>query len=246
MKQLRFSSNLSRHLSSLSAALISISLGIAYAQPAILTNQHADIGVAFENGEFEPHVHDETNDTEYAPGDAVLQVGPASASLVPADSRFSFLGTAGSRIYVLPQIQNPSLLFLGLAAEEIETGVFTEDRIRLDLKRVQGPGDFFLYSTSGVLGNPSVSYNSRDGISAADSAVLLAGGHTDFNWAFSQPGDYKLTVEASGTLVDGGQLLRSAEVDFHFQVIPEPGTWAIFATGSAIGMMFWARRRNRS
>lgn len=185
---------------------------------------HVDVGVAFEDGAWDLHIHDETTDTEYEPDEAVLVVREAARTAVPADERFAFLGAAGAPLWVLPQVEDERLLFLGLAAEEVDKGVFRGDQIRVTLKQVQGPGHFFLYSTSGVTGAPDVRMNSRDGLSdGADFADLLAGGHQDFNWAFTAPGTYAITFEASGTLVDGGQALSSGPVTYTFQVEPQPG-----------------------
>ena len=43
---------------------------------AVLTHQHADIGLAFEADAWDLHVHDESNNAEYAPDEALLYVGP--------------------------------------------------------------------------------------------------------------------------------------------------------------------------
>ena len=202
------------------------------AQPAILSNQHADIGVGYEDGRLIPHVHDESSDMEHKPSEALLQVGIESATVVPADARFSFLGTPGSRIFLLPQNQHPNLLFLGLAAEEIEKGVFDGDAIRLNLRSVKGPGDFYLYRTSGILGNPVITFNSSDGLSSEDSVLVPAGSHSDFNWAFTQPGDYSISIDATGILAADRSAISSGNVDFHFQVIPEPDSWLLFMLGA--------------
>ncbi len=185
---------------------------------------HVDVGVAFEDGAWDLHIHDETTDTEYEPEEAVLVVRDAARTVVPTDERFAFLGAAGAPIWVLPQVEDERLLFLGLAAEEIEDGVFADNRVRVTLKQVQGPGHFFLYSTSGVTGAPDVRMNSRDGLSdSVDFADVPAGGHRDFNWAFTAPGTYAIAFEASGTLVDGGQAVSSGPVTYTFQVEPQPG-----------------------
>ena len=92
---------------------------------AILSTGHADIGVAYEDDAWDLHIHDEENDAEYEPGDALLHVG--SQALITRDGglagpAFDFLGVAaGGSFYRLPQSENPELLFLGFGAEEIES-----------------------------------------------------------------------------------------------------------------------------
>jgi surface-anchored protein len=218
------------------------------AQPA-LSSGHVDIGLAYADGAWDLHIHDETTNIEYAPNEARLQLKASAATTAPADPRFSFLGTPGSPLWLLPQLENPDLLFLGLAAEEIGSGAFTGDQMRMTLKAATGPGNFFLYSTSGVTGVPDVRMNTSDGIAdASDFATVLAGGHTDYNWAFTAPGNYTLTFEASGNLVAGNLFTASGPVDYSFEVVPEPGTVALISIGGSAILLHLCRRgkHNRS
>lgn len=205
-----------------------------------LTSGHLDLGVAFEDGAFHLHIHDEENEQEFSPDEATLQVGPESFTLVPSDPRYNFLGAGGSPVYVLPQVENPNLIFLGVGAEEIEAGLFQQDQITLTLRGIAGPGSFAGYSVDGF-GSPTVFFDSRNGFDAADRITVPAGGHADINWAFSAPGNYRLTFEAEGSLAGGG-MVASGPVDFHFAVVPEPSTWALFGLG-ALALAVFARRR---
>jgi surface-anchored protein len=205
-----------------------------------LTSGHLDLGVAFEEGAFHLHIHDEENEQEFSPDEAILQVGQESFSLVPSDARYSFLGAGGSPVFILPQVENPSLIFLGVGAEEIEAGLFQQDQITLTLRAIAGPGSFAGYSVDGF-GNPAIHFNSRDGLDANDRIAVTAGGHSDINWAFSAPGSYRLTFEASGSLAGGG-MLASGPVDFHFAVVPEPSTWALLGMG-ALALAMFAKRK---
>ncbi|MCP5518779.1 MAG: TIGR03769 domain-containing protein [Verrucomicrobiales bacterium] len=191
----------------------------ANAQP-VLTHGHVDVGIAYEAGAWDLHVHDEGADLEYAPDAVVLRAGHASRTEVPGDTRYRFLGQPGSPLWILPETANDDLLFLGLGAEEIESGTFADDQIRLSLVAVHGPGNFFLYTTD-PFGNPVVAMNSADGIDATDRHTLLAGSHSHANWAFTAPGAYHVVVQASGVLVDGGAETTSEPAEYHFRVAPE-------------------------
>ncbi|MCI0538030.1 MAG: choice-of-anchor M domain-containing protein, partial [Verrucomicrobiales bacterium] len=184
----------------------------------LLTRGHTDVGAVYENGEWELEVHAESLDEEFEPGAALLRLPALAQTTVPTNSTFAFLGSAGSPVWVLSQVENPKLLFLGLATEEIERGLFVNDEIKFTLKNVEGPGHFFLYSVDGF-GNASVHWNSRDGFAAADAKTIVAGGHQDFNWAFTAPGYYQITIEASGTLANGNQFTASGDATYHFDVI---------------------------
>ncbi|MCI0539071.1 MAG: choice-of-anchor M domain-containing protein [Verrucomicrobiales bacterium] len=177
-----------------------------------------DVGVAFEDGEFNLHVHHEATDTEYAPDEALLHVAALAQTPVPPAASFRFLGGAGEPVWILPQAENPKLLFLGLGAEEITNGVFVADQVKLSLKSVDGPGQAALYTIDGF-GNPQVRWNSADGLTDEDHFTLQAGSHEHANWAFTAPGSYRIGLQASGTLVTGNEAVTSEIAYYHVEVI---------------------------
>lgn len=191
------------------------------ARPATrLDHGHTDAGLAYEDGEFEFHIHDEENDVEYGVNEAVLAVGTAAELTIPDEVAYSFLGRAGYSTWVLPATESEELLFLGLAAEEIETGIFVNDQIRIELVFVQGNGDFALYSIDG-LGNPVIHMNTADGYDDQDAFVVQAGSHQHLNWAFSAPGTYRVGFRARATLVEGNTGIES-DVAYYAFIVPEP------------------------
>jgi len=199
-------------------ALHGDSIGYRLDPATRLKRGHTDVGLAYENGELELHIHAESTDTEYPPAAAVLHVPALAQTSVPANPAFAFLGAPGGPVWILPQTENPKLLFLGLAAEEIASGVFVNNQLTLRLLDVEGPGQFALY-TLDAFGQPVVRLNSGDGISAADALTLTAGSHEHVNWAFTAPGLYRVKFQASGTLVQGGTPVESEEVEVCFEVI---------------------------
>ena len=202
-----------------------------------LTSGHADVGIGYEGG-FDLHVHDEENDIEYAPDEAILVVGSAGLQLSPGGN-FSFLGPAGTPVWVLPEQENPELLFLGLGAEELTPADWTGN-ITLSLTSVTGPGNFYLWNVNSF-GVPSVKMNSADGITGADNVSVIPGSHAHYNWGFSTPGTYSVSFEATGlNVLDGPQ--NSGPVAFQFQVVPEPGTWALAAVGAGALALLGRRR----
>ena len=204
----------------LAAALLG-GLALHAAEPPVrLAQGHTDIGIAFEDDAFDLHIHDETDDIEYAPDEAVLVVKAESRVKVPNDPRYSFLGLPCSNVWVLPQTQNSNLLFLGFGAEEIGPDVFQSNQFRMELKAVVGAGNLFVYDIE-PFGTPVVIMNSADGVDTNDSRVLPGGAHSDFNWAFTAPGSYTVTFEASGTLTNG-DFVTSGPVDYTFLVESGP------------------------
>jgi surface-anchored protein len=226
-----------------------LTTGLASQAQTILTNQHADIGVTYEGGAWNLHIHNETEDIEYSPpsglNGAILQVGSAAASSVSVNPLFSFLGPAGSSVWILPNTQNPNLIFLGFGAEELATGLFVGDSVNMALHSISGPGEFAVFDYD-FFGNPTALMNTRDGITAGDSVSLAAGAHNDLNWAFSAPGTYTVNFEASGTLVDGNVFTASGPVGYTFEVmaVPEPSSMALAGVGALALLLVRKMRRD--
>lgn len=216
-----------------------------------LSSGHADVGVSFEDNAWHLHVHVEDLEMEYAPDGVWLTVGPAAVATVPAQAAFAFLGDPGGAVWTLPTVEDPKLLFLGLGTEELAKGVFQGDTVRLTLKSLVGPGHFALYHLD-PLGNPVVSMSTRDGIDANDVRELAAGSHAHASWAFSNPGEYRLGLQASGVLAATGEVTTSPVVEYLFRVEParlthghadvgvgfEEGAWDLHVHDEELGLEF--------
>ncbi len=136
---------------------------------------------------------------------------PASARAVaPSGTNFAFIGAGtGGLAYILPQVQNPALPYLGISTDGSFPGTLTSYRpadtrvttsqpwIRLDVKAVRGPGNMSIYQT-GTTGVPTVWVASGDGISAKDSVYIASGDTEQYSWAFTAPGVYQVDVTATG------------------------------------------------
>lgn len=215
--------------------------GISAVAAVPIATGHTDVGIAYEAGAFDLHVHDENNDVEYSPSDALLVVRSGALQYSPGGD-YSFLGPKGTPVWVLPANQNPDLLFLGIGAEELNPGDWIGN-LSLTLKSVSGPGSFSLWSTD-VLGRPQVWMNSSGGVTDADQVSVIPGSHGHYNWGFSAPGSYEIAFEAAGIhRMDGPQ--NSGPVTYQFQVVPEPHTWALLGFGFA-ALCWMGRNRRRT
>ena len=234
------------HIRQLGLAAL-LTTGLASQAQTTLWEGHTDVGIVYELGGWNLHIgqHEATPPMEYAPNEATLGVDIVGAhSTVPANPQFSFLGSTGSSFWVLPQVQDPALLFLGFGTEELAPGLFVNNEVTLSLQGVRAPGQFSVYEV-GVFGSPTVFMNSGDGITAADSILLTAGGHRHVNWAFSTPGIYKVDFVAAGTLVDGNVFTTSGPITYTFAVasVPEPGSASLLALGG-FGLLFVRRGKS--
>lgn len=209
---------------------------------------HADIGIAYEGGDWDPHFHDEETGLEYEPSEVVIFGSEANSAnfklAAPGTGPFAFLGASGADVFIFPQVEDSGLPFLGIAAEEVDPSDFVGD-ITINLTGLSGPGSFFLYQTDGF-GSPTVFFDSSDGIDASDVLTIGIGSHAHYNWAFTGEGIYSVTMTASGILNDGFDTFSaSAPATFTFGVnqVPEPSAYALIAGILVLGICAQRRRR---
>ena len=210
--------------------------------PTIFNEGELDIEIVYEDGEWEIAALDEANDREICPSELILQGGAATQIRVPDNEAFRFLGAPGAIVNVLPQEEKAGVLFLGLAADEIESGIFENDAVALSLASVEGPGAVSLYSVDG-LGNPTVFFNSKDGLSQSDVFPLSAGDHSHQNWGFTAPGVYRVGLQASGTLADENQASASEVETFTFEILDESLSIGFNTDGRLI--LWWHSQTNK-
>ena len=188
---------------------------------ATLKTGHADIGVNFEDDAWDLHIHDHEPDTEYEPDEAKFYVGRdamQTRSGESADAAYNFLGApVGSTLFVLPEVENTNLLFLGIGGEELGEGLLDGDVATLRLASVSGPGHFSMWQAGLTPTTPKLLMATADGVDASDAFDVAAGSHAHANFAFTKLGYYEVTFVASG--VDaGGNATDSGQVTYYFQV----------------------------
>lgn len=194
---------------------------------------HVDIGVLYEAGVWDLHVHKTVPEPEeeFGPSDAVFVMGAKTqqAGGVPnSASATAFFGPAGSPLWVLPKSQDPELPFLGIGTEEM-SGDDWNGTLTLTMTEVRGPGDVFVWDV-GAFGDLQPKMSSRDGFSAGDALTVEAGGHAHYFWAFSAPGDYEVFLSAQGDHKMDGPV-QSEPAGYRFQVVPEPGVGTLVLAG---------------
>lgn len=195
--------NLRRHRKTL--AIVAVLVGaVALTGCDPVTRGHVDaISVRKTGSTLTVVAHNETvsppRDQET---DSLLYVADRDAiGQVPSDPAYRFLGPPGSRIWVLPQVQNPSLPWVGWDTAGIPRGFLEQNRIRLRLLAVEGPGPVAVYTVS-ALGVPTVIFNSADGL--PDGRNVAVGSHQHVNWAFREAGLHHLRMEVTATFAGTG------------------------------------------
>ncbi len=197
----------------------------------ILNDGHVDIASKASGDTLETWVKDttESNDPRYHPltgsnsltssdrssadngNGTVFQVLPDAKASVPDGDAYAFLGKPGSMIWQVSQTQQAGLLWPGWSTEEIPSAA-TQTGFQWTLDKMSGPGEFALYETE--LASTDVFFNSRDGITSADSVVIPKNAHVHGSWAFSAEGTYCLAFTRSTTMADG----KKATDDFTLAV----------------------------
>ncbi|MER5203357.1 anchored repeat ABC transporter, substrate-binding protein [Streptomyces sp. NPDC002825] len=106
----------------------------------------------------------------------------------------------GGSVIRLTEDLGLDVLWLGWAVEGEVAG--DGSHVRTTATALEGPGDLHVYLTD-TLGTPQVVVDSTDGFGAEDSFTLPPEAHTHVNWAFSEPGTYRLTVRGQTETLDG-------------------------------------------
>lgn len=235
------------------------------------TAGHADIfGLGYEGGAFDPHFHYESSavingvsgsEGEFEP-DEVTTVVPQTTFDYweglggrPADAAWDPLGVAaGVPFYFLPDTdvggpgsaQSLGAPFAGVGTEELTASEWDGD-IGIRLVSVSGPvgGQFSLW-TNDTFGDPDTfHFATSNGIDGTDLLSVAAGSHTHYNWGFTLPGTYEVTVEFTGTRASTASEpgpVTPAQATYTF-VVPEPSSAALFVGGVLIPLL---RRRRAS
>jgi surface-anchored protein len=210
----------------------------------IFSEGDVDIGIAYEDDAFEPHIHEEEAELELEADAGLFHLRPESKQSRPASSAFDFIGVPANAPYYR-QSDSPvgGLVFLGFGTEEITSGVFQNETIYLAIVAVDGPGLLSIWSNTDT--GPQVEVRTDDGLSASDQLTLNVGDHAHRNWAFTAPGLYAITVRASGTLI-AGDMVESELVTYYLAVDPlnpapelTSATSAITAQNQSVRIPMW-------
>jgi surface-anchored protein len=191
------------------------------AEPVRLETEHADFRILYDPSAVEfplsvvmnAHDHGRT----YATNEAVLVAREASRIPLPPGTPF---GNEGESLWILPQSQDPELLYLGFSAEGLPRDVFSGP-LDFILKSVEGPGHFFAWQAS-QFGGLDVKMNSRDGVTDDDKTSPFIGSHEHFNWGFTTNGVYNATFQIVGRRVGEETNIFSPLTTFTFLVLPLP------------------------
>jgi putative ABC transporter-associated repeat protein len=181
---------------------------------AVLSHGHVDIGPRFVDGEWALMVHDDSVDPSVWRhlDETVFQVSDKAVLKVPEDPAYSFIGTPGTSVYVVPQVQNPDVAWVGWNTQDPEVMATIDAGVTLTLTGVEGPGELFVYLQAGNFGDADVLWDSTK--DKRQDIWVDVNTHTHANWVFTQPGVYLVQTEVTADLIDGRTVTDTAVLRF--------------------------------
>lgn len=164
-------------------------------EEATIERGHVDLGPKIVDSKPEILARDDSGETPiWRPLDTlVFRVSDSGKLQVPSDPSYSFLHAhEGESYWVIPQTQNPRVVWLGWNTQDPELIKVMGSGATMTLGNLQGPGQAWLFLQDGAFGAPTVLYDSST--SSQSDIWVEANTHVHANWAFSAPGAYALSV----------------------------------------------------
>jgi surface-anchored protein len=177
---------------------------------------HVDaVAPTWADGRLTVRLHDDSGEqsVERDPGEVLLHARPASELEVPAGldpAFYTVWGPPGSHGWLLPQTQNPDLLWAGWSSESIPNGTFAGNTIAWRLLSVSGPGWLKIFDDD-PFGLPQMKLDGSATLPATTQMGTAT--HAHFNWLFSARGLYRIRFEVSAT-TSGGSTVSSGPVEY--------------------------------
>ena len=175
---------------------------------------HVDLGPRLIDGQWRAGLrHDaETGAVWRDPNQTVLRVNDAAIMTAPDSADYPFLAdVAGKPVYVVPQTQNPGVVWLGWNTQDPAVTATIDRGLTMRVGPVSGPGRAWLFLQSGTFGKPLLLADSG---AAPGDVWIDSGTHVHANWAFSAPGTYTATVTFLGTTTAGEAVNASTTLRF--------------------------------
>ncbi|WP_229072012.1 TIGR03773 family transporter-associated surface protein [Actinoplanes sp. DH11] len=168
----------------------------------VISDGHVDMGPQLSGGALAIKIKDDstTPATWRELADVTLKVTEKAVIDVPSGAGYAFLGKAGDKVYLLPQSQQSGIVWPGWNTQHESVVKGTKGDVTWRLKQVSGPGDFKLFLT-GSFGTPEVVFDSAKTL--PQQLRIAPNTHAHGNWAFTEAGLYKLTVDMTATTTAG-------------------------------------------
>ncbi|MET7277195.1 choice-of-anchor M domain-containing protein [Kribbella sp. NPDC005582] len=185
--------------------LAALLLAVAPVNPVAIDNGHVDLGPRFVDGHWTVQLRDDTTDpATWRDLDTVVLHATSRAKIaVPRDPAYSFLGTPGRQVWVIPQVQQDGIVWPGWNTQDTEVATKVDREVTWSLEGVRGPGAFTLFLNSDF-GKPQPVFDSRKPL--PQQTGIDVNTHVHGNWTFDAEGTYLLDVVMTAKLIDGSSV----------------------------------------
>ncbi|MEV0949651.1 TIGR03773 family transporter-associated surface protein [Promicromonospora sp. NPDC050249] len=179
-----------------------------------ISSGHFDFGSMVEDGKLVAQVKDDREQPSswVDPASLTFKLGEAAEDKVPAGSEFAFLGTAGSTIWSVGQVQETGVPWIGWNTQHPSLIEAADGPVTFTLDGVDGPGELGVYATGTFGGVGAKNFGTLEGFPRSMSVPLNQ--HVHASWAFTKPGVYSVTMTQSVPLKSGGTASDAATLKF--------------------------------
>lgn len=179
-----------------------------------VSDGHFDFGVQVQDGALVSAIKDDTaaTPTWVSPESRIFRLDDSSASAVPSNPAFSFLGQTGDPIWQIPQNQKTGVPWLGWNTQHSSAVTGINGATTWRIESVDGPGELFIYQV-GSFGDIIRVLSLADGWPT--SVQIPPNVHAHGNWSFTEPGVYRVTTVHEATLIGGQSVSSRGTLTFH-------------------------------
>jgi len=188
--------------------------GVPATEQVVIADGHVDLGPRFVDGKWTIQLRDDTTDpVVWRPlENVVIQASDAAVVSVPADPSYAFLGTPGAKVWVIPQVQQPGVVWPGWNTQDPGIAGRVDREVTWKLNKVDGPGAFTLFLNSDF-GKPAPVFDSRKPYPQETGIDINT--HVHGNWTFAAPGSYRLDITMTAKLTDGTTVTDTRPLHLH-------------------------------
>lgn len=144
------------------------------------------------------------------PRDLIMRVNDHSLTTVPDSEQYNFL-PAGKKVYVIPQTQDPKVVWVGWSTQDPAVVEQLDRGAWLEFRGVAGPGRFVTFIGNGF-DPPTVLWDSAK--PSGQKIWVNSNTHTHLNWAFEAPGQYTVGIDLVAKLKNGQDIRVPASVTY--------------------------------
>ena len=187
----------------------------ASTESTVIGTGHVDIGPRMVDGQWSVALRDDSgaHPVWRDPDRTVLRVSDAALMAAPTGSDYAFMGAqAGEQYYVVPQTQNPDVVWLGWNTQDPGVVSAIDRGATMRIGSVAGPGRTWMFLQDGTFGKPRLLVDGQSG--QAQDVWVDASTHVHANWVFTAPGVYTAALTFSARTTDGQQLSASTTLRF--------------------------------